>query len=280
MSSLFPSGPQLPDFKSLVVEGSYHPSAPIYLALSHAANSPDTRTIMITPSRQAMALSLQNYNDDWISMHSGEGNVVDLSSCITVFYPPSPAHFSFLISMLSIDEQSASFNPTTTLDRPASLVILHELSAYFWPDVQENPNGHSWTLSSYLTLVVRTLASFAALSSVERTSTDIALVLFDSQLDHLKLPVLKHPTAASYKPPSKLENVAFFVQKYFELLAIFEEDEMFLNSSQEDENEGLDRQQRKRMQIFSHTQTEAVETCRWVEQANPGSGGVVFVWDG
>ncbi|KAJ7490293.1 hypothetical protein B0H11DRAFT_2009945 [Mycena galericulata] len=280
MPSLFPSGPQLPEFKSLIVKGSYHPSAPIHLALSHTANFPTTRTLMITPSREEMALALQNYNDNWISVHSGEGNVLDLSSCITVFYPPTPAHFSFLMSMLSIDDRNSSLNPTTTLDRPPSLIILHDLSAYFWLDVQDNPNGHPWTLSSYLTLVARTLASFAALSPAEsRMSSSIALALFDSQLDRLKLPILKHPTATANKPPSKPENVAFFVQKYFELVAVFDEDEMFLNSSQEDENEGVDRQHRNRVQFFRQKQNEAFEIHRWVEQVDASSGGVVFLWD-
>ncbi|KAJ7129368.1 hypothetical protein C8R44DRAFT_776629 [Mycena epipterygia] len=137
MPSLFPSGPELPDFRSLVVKGAYHPSAPVHLALSNAAKCPETRTLLITPSRQAMADALRDYNDEWISVHSGRGNVLELSSCITVFYPPSPAHFAYLMTMLSTDDQSPSLHPTTTLDRPPSLVILHELSAYFLPDDSE-----------------------------------------------------------------------------------------------------------------------------------------------
>ncbi|KAJ6538517.1 hypothetical protein DFH09DRAFT_1177107 [Mycena vulgaris] len=277
MPSLFPSGPDLPDFKSLVVKGPYHPSAPIYLALSHAAKFPATRTLLITPSREAIAIALRNYNDDWITMHSGQGKILELSSCITVFYPPSPAHFSFLMSMLSTDEQSPSLHPTTTLDRPPSLIILHELSAYFLPDANE----HSWTLSSYMTLVARTLSSFASLSSAARTptsSTAISLALFDSQLDNLKLPVLNHPTVPGRKP-SRAENVAFFVQKYFDLVTVFDEDDMFLHSSQEDEENELTRQRRNRMQFFRHGQNEAFETHRWVEQPDLSSGGIVFVWD-
>lgn len=128
-------------------------------------------------------------------------------------------------------------------------------------------------------------------------STDIALVLFDSQLDNLKLPVLKHPPAAGNKKASKLEHVAFFVQKYFELVAVFEEglfhfvvdlklelhrhtDDMFLNSSQEDENEALDRQRRNRMQIFRHNQNEAFETHRWVERPDVNSGSIHFCLGG
>ncbi|KAJ7639106.1 hypothetical protein FB45DRAFT_695854, partial [Roridomyces roridus] len=193
----FPSGPQLPDFDSMVVKGSYHPSAPIHCALSNASSFPDTQTLLVTPSRESISSALQNYNDDWIVRHSGEGNVLDLSSRITVLYPPSPAHFSFLMSMLSIDDNLSSINVATTLVRPPSLLILHELSAYFYPDFEANPSEP---------LEPRIPPSYTLPS----------LILFDSHLDHLKLPILKHPSAGSKRPASKLENVAFFVQKYFD----------------------------------------------------------------
>jgi len=278
MASLFPSGPALPDFKSLIVKGSYHPSAPIHLSLSHSTNFPDTRILMITPSRETMAAALRDHNDEWMSVHSGEGKILQLSECTTVFYPPSPAHFAYLVSMLTTEDHAQSLNsPTTILEQAPSLVILIELSAYFLSDVQTNPNGHPWTLSSYMTLVARTLASFAALSSPG--SSDIALVLFDSQLDHLKLPVLKNPTNGANRKPSKPENVAFFVQKYFDMIAVFEEDdEFFVNSSQEDETE-MDAQQRNRMHIFRRGQNVPFETQRWVERPGGSNGGTVFIWD-
>ncbi|KAJ7284095.1 hypothetical protein C8J57DRAFT_1294378 [Mycena rebaudengoi] len=280
MASLFPSGPKLPEFASLLVKGSYHPSAPIHLALSHAAHFPGTRTLLITPSRQTMVLALQNYNDDWISTHSGKGKTLDLASLATAYYPPSPAHLALLLTILSTDDRRPSLNPTTTLDRPPSLIILHELSAYFLPDVHANPNGHSWTLSSYMTLVVRAFSSFAALSSTQSDSPRISLALFDSQLDQLKLPVLRHPAAEENKSPSRLENVAFFVQKYFDLVAVFEEDTMFLNSSQEEENEELGRPRRNQMQLFRSSKLTPIETLRWIEQvSNQNSGGVQFLWD-
>ncbi|KAF8213870.1 hypothetical protein K438DRAFT_1563454 [Mycena galopus ATCC 62051] len=137
MASLFPSGPALPDFKSLLIKGPYHPSAPIHLALSHATNLPDTSILMVTPSRDTMATALRDHNDDWISAHSGQGSVLELSSCTTVFYPPSPAHFAYLMSILTTDDQTQG---STILDQAPSLVILIELSAYFLSDVQTNPS--------------------------------------------------------------------------------------------------------------------------------------------
>ncbi|KAJ6490281.1 hypothetical protein C8R47DRAFT_977489 [Mycena vitilis] len=140
MASLFPSGPPLPDFKSLVVKGPYHASAPIHLALSHAANVPTTRILMVAPSRETMADALRDHNDDWISVHSGQGKTLELSSCTTVFYPPSPAHFAYLMSMISTDFRSPGLDPTVILDQAPSLIILIELSAYFLSDVEANPS--------------------------------------------------------------------------------------------------------------------------------------------
>ncbi|KAJ6628952.1 hypothetical protein B0H10DRAFT_105898 [Mycena sp. CBHHK59/15] len=129
------------------------------------------------------------------------------------------------------------------------------------------------------------LASYPWLSySKSDSRSGIALALFDSQLDQLKLPVLKHPADNEDKKPKPPENVAFFVQKYFDLVAVFEEDPMFLSSSQEDEKE-MNNQRRNRLQLFHRGKREAVETYSWVEQSavpntNPRSGGVIFIWDG
>jgi hypothetical protein len=81
MSSLFPPpGPQLPPFKTLLVKGKYHSSAPIHLSLSHIARSNDFEVIIITPSRQKIATALQEYNDDWLTANSGLGAITCISS--------------------------------------------------------------------------------------------------------------------------------------------------------------------------------------------------------
>jgi hypothetical protein len=53
-------------------------------------------------------------------------------------------------------------------------------------------------------------------------SCELSLALFDSQLDTLKLSILKQPATDTGKPIRK-ELVALYVQKYFELSAVFEE---------------------------------------------------------
>ena len=80
MSSLFPPpGPQLASFKTLLVKGKYHPSAPIHLSLSHIARSNDSEAIIITPSRKKITAALQEYNDDWLAVNSGLGAITCIS---------------------------------------------------------------------------------------------------------------------------------------------------------------------------------------------------------
>lgn len=87
MSTLFPtswSGPDLPPFRTFLVKGSYHPSAPIHLCLSHTCTRPHSRTLLLTPSRSNFIRSLAEFNDDWLSTHSGHGKLVELSSGIEI----------------------------------------------------------------------------------------------------------------------------------------------------------------------------------------------------
>jgi hypothetical protein len=81
MPSLFPHpGPQLPSFKTLLVKGNYHPSAPIHLSLSLITRLNDSEAVIITPSRQKFATALQEYNDEWLTSNSGLGATTCLSS--------------------------------------------------------------------------------------------------------------------------------------------------------------------------------------------------------
>ncbi|CAK5275443.1 unnamed protein product [Mycena citricolor] len=217
MLSLFPCelGLSLPDFRSILVTGPYHASAPVHLLLSRATLFPGTRAVLITPSQGVIAAALQEHNDAWLSTHFGQGRTLELSWCTTVYYPPTPAHFAFLLSMLSTDVDKTPSE--TVLEGQPSLVVLVELSAYFLGDVQVNPDRHSWTLSSYMSLIARVWAFVGGLGK----DSPVSVALFDSGLDRLKLPIVKNPSAES-KRPSKDENAIFFVQKYFDTMAVFE----------------------------------------------------------
>lgn len=79
-------GPPLPNFRTLLIKGQYHASAPIHLALSYLAESsdPNAEVIFITPSREAIVRALHTHNDDWLVMNSGCGDVTALSARIKI----------------------------------------------------------------------------------------------------------------------------------------------------------------------------------------------------
>lgn len=85
---LFPHpGPTLPPFETLLVKGPYFPSAPLHLCLSHLRSEPHARkALVLTPRRQAFAAALEEFNDQWLTTHSGKGEIADLLSKTDVLY--------------------------------------------------------------------------------------------------------------------------------------------------------------------------------------------------
>ncbi|KAI0776032.1 hypothetical protein BD413DRAFT_470117 [Trametes elegans] len=135
MYSLFPApiDPTLPEFQSLLVKGPYHASAPVHLLLSHSAVHPEAKAILLTPCRSTIQHALVDMNDEWLDRKSGHGRVGAASRRTEVFYPPTLAHLRLLLSMLH-EYDGVLHHAKTTLDVAPSLLVLHELSAYF--DVQ------------------------------------------------------------------------------------------------------------------------------------------------
>lgn len=228
MPSLFPQpGPSLPTFRTLLVKGSYHPSAPIHLSLSCTSKATDSHAILISPSRQNLTMALQEYNDEWLKLNSGLGDVSSLSARVKLFYPPSPAHLCLLLSTFvvpsSAETNAAWLNAKTTLATPPSLIILHEPSAYFLSN--DRLTSSKWTLSSYISLITHALSSLTFLSRKGQTRPgDVSFALFDSRLDQLRLPMSKQPTYHrdddENRPIPRLETVYNFVQKYFEWFVV------------------------------------------------------------
>ncbi|KAF8559019.1 hypothetical protein OG21DRAFT_1403584 [Imleria badia] len=227
----------LPRFKSLLVHGPCSPAAPIRLSLSVP---PPHHALLFTPSRDALLQALQNDNDEWLNTHSGTGTVASMSSRVTVFYPPSPKHFVAVLAMLRTHDVSAPSVPVVpqvTLDRAPTLLVLHEPSAYFLSDQEEH------TLSSYLLLITHALSTVEYLSSqslmyvvsfvprgytYRRSSPPASLVVFDTRLDQLKLPVLRTPPRNVFderddsEDVPRPESVLFFAERYFELSGTFQ----------------------------------------------------------
>ncbi|KAG0705466.1 hypothetical protein DFH29DRAFT_906622 [Suillus ampliporus] len=222
MARMFPSSdPCLPPYKSLIVQGDYHPSAPIHLCLSAPTGA---KALLLSSSRQALIHSLREYNDEWLLTESGTGNTCHSSSKVDIFYPPTPNHLVALLSAFRAQEASkpVPVDAKATLDSVPSLLVLHELSAYFLPMNENKPH----TIASYLLLVTHALALANFLSP--EPQTPMRLTLFDSQLDKLKLPVLRAPTFSMFNgeessdETSRPESVAFLAHRYFEWAGTFD----------------------------------------------------------
>ncbi|KAG2058878.1 hypothetical protein BDR06DRAFT_875496 [Suillus hirtellus] len=205
MARMFPtSDPSLPPYKSLIIQGDYHPSAPIHMCLSVTTGA---KALLLSSARQALIRSLQEYNDEWLLSNSGTGNTCRSSSEVDIFYPPTPNHLVVLLSAFRTHEASnpVPLDSKATLDSVPSLLVLHELSAYFLPMNENKP------------YVLFALAV-----------TPMRFALFDSQLDKLKLPVLRTPTVPVFDGEEsgdetpRPESVAFVAQKYFEWVGTFD----------------------------------------------------------
>ncbi|KZV63847.1 hypothetical protein PENSPDRAFT_757664 [Peniophora sp. CONT] len=214
MTTLFPlPSPTLPDFTTLLVAGPLHASAPIHLCLSHLANRPGTTALLISPSRQTFLNSLIELSDDWINECGGFGAVSSLLAKVTSLYPPTPLHLAVALSMLKVagHTDEPAFTAKVPLAAPPALIVLNEPSTFF----VDEPSA---TLSSYLgvvTIALETIASFG--------TTTTALVVIDSRLHELKLPLVEGPGdgGRAYVP-----HLAFdLARQYFEWIALIEQDD-------------------------------------------------------
>ncbi|KAI0720198.1 hypothetical protein C8T65DRAFT_705824 [Cerioporus squamosus] len=158
MASLFPRPcPQLPDYLSLLVKGLYHASAPVHLLISHTADDPEARAILLTPRRDAIKNDLVDLNDAWISEYSGHGRNAAAAQRIEMFYPPSLAHLRLLLSMLH-EYDDVLHHAKTTLDTAPTLLVLHEISDYF------TAQSSDATVSAYLSVITSAMALTASWS--------------------------------------------------------------------------------------------------------------------
>ncbi|KAF9013353.1 hypothetical protein BDQ17DRAFT_1537026 [Cyathus striatus] len=289
MLSLFPQpGPSLRDFQTLLVKGAYHSSAPVHLLASHISQSENARGVLITPSRSKILKSLVEFNDDWIANNALLGHVAPIFSRVSVFYPPSPAHLSMLLSVLRTANMpeppvALEINRETALVTAPSIVILHEPASYFTSRGIHDRN--TWTVSSYLTLIARV---FRWISVVEKAfdtpHRPIIFALFDSQLDNLKLPLVKMPSKRydigneAYEA-ERNESVLLLAEKYFECIATFKEDIAEVPSSQ-DEELMTDHPNWRHLELFRRDRPDELETFRWLEseyqQGNKNTTKFVF----
>ncbi|PPQ95479.1 hypothetical protein CVT26_008507 [Gymnopilus dilepis] len=275
MLSLFPppQPPPLPDFSSILIAGPYHQSALIHLALSATASTPPGSSIIFAPSKDALKEGLQLLNDAWLTAHSGEGATVEISSKVTIFYPPTPAHLCLLLSLLHVsNEKSLEYtwaSSQTVLPTAPNLIIITELSSYFLnPDDESSSSSSDLTLPSYLNLVNRILIS---LSSMKRSSTGALpkLALFDSRLSNFKLPVTNQHqrlfSDGSSSHPQEMQALPL-VERFFQWVGIFEEDSAFVPSSQGEESTLEGQFKQLRMYRPNDETDTGVQFVTWTEK--------------
>ncbi|KAI9000929.1 hypothetical protein BD414DRAFT_574435 [Trametes punicea] len=183
MTTLFPHPtPVLPAFQSILVKGKYHASAPVHLVYSYVAQDPDAKAILLTPHRGMFEDALVDLNDEWVDQTSGHGRVCAATRRTEIFYPPTLGHLRLLLSMLH-EYDGVLHDSKTTLDVAPSLLVLHEISSYF------GSSSSDPTVSSYLSVISSALALAASWSP--RCLQSSKLVIFDSGVSNLKLPILK-----------------------------------------------------------------------------------------
>lgn len=67
MPRVFPApSPSLGPFTSLLLRGPLPPSAAVHLCLSHVAEQPSGRAILITPSRASLVDAIKETADPWM----------------------------------------------------------------------------------------------------------------------------------------------------------------------------------------------------------------------
>ncbi|KAH8106131.1 hypothetical protein BXZ70DRAFT_417776 [Cristinia sonorae] len=161
MATIFPRpSPSLPPFKTLLIQGPYHPSAPLHLCLSHSTLSPTNSALVISPSRSKLQAALKESNEGWLYDHGGDGTTCSSSTRVQLLYPPTASHLALVLTSLheaNVAGKSA-YIPKVTFDVAPTLVVLCELSSYVTDDSAS-------TVSSYLTLVTQALTSAATLST-------------------------------------------------------------------------------------------------------------------
>ncbi|KLO05522.1 hypothetical protein SCHPADRAFT_946847 [Schizopora paradoxa] len=226
-------GPSLPPFETLLIRGPYPPSAPIHLSISHlktlenddevVASRRTSGVVMLSPNRQAFTSTLEDFNDGWLTSNAMTGNYASLLSKVNIYYPPTPTHWMLLLSLMKPLSKAPHPLKHGLLKTAPSLLILHEPSTYFL-----EAGSSSGLLSHYLQLITSALATASFLSACEPSMKSIPVVLFDSRLAQLKMPIVRRvdsprrrrssssDSRASKDEGVRNDRVSTFVEKYFQ----------------------------------------------------------------
>ncbi|CAE6516494.1 unnamed protein product [Rhizoctonia solani] len=146
------------------------------------------KPVLVSSSSTHLSSQLEEYNDVWLHEHAMTGAVAEHLHQIDIFYPPTHKHFRLLLARLrTYSTPSSEADMKTCVTRVPTLLILHELSRYFLTgDDPELP-----TLSTYMQLVIDAIACLTFLYNSTGSSTRPRLILFDSHLANLTLPLFR-----------------------------------------------------------------------------------------
>ncbi|KAH8830182.1 hypothetical protein DL96DRAFT_922274 [Flagelloscypha sp. PMI_526] len=214
MSLFPPGGPGLPEFRSLLVSGCIHATAPIHLCLSLLRKSPPSaQAIIVTPSASKFAESLSSFSEAWFSQYALTGETALLMSRIRILSPETPAELAVILSELHIVKDRiqvpSPLSKNTVLSSSPVLLVLHDVSSYFFPTPVVK---HEWTAAPYINLIIKSLALQRIVAD---TNPEFRLAVVENGLDQLNLPLVSNDDADDPRLHDTHSLVALLT-KYFE----------------------------------------------------------------
>ncbi|KAF7776393.1 hypothetical protein Agabi119p4_4786 [Agaricus bisporus var. burnettii] len=254
MLSLFPppAGPFLPPFSSLFVQGSYHQSSIIYLAIGHVLQSSKHEALVISSSPAKFKQKLSSAFNESSSGFLNTNKIKTAMLRIIVIYPPSPAHLSLLISTLDGTQFASELtclwaglpvSPTENL----SLIILDDISASF-SEIDRNPPA-----LSFISMMNRLRQTISRITTARASANPISVACFEASL---------------FERQSHLEGVT---RELFQLIIQFREVEVLSDPAGE-------KQTRKRISTWNGDEHTSIE---YIERLTPGGAKVEyeFLWE-
>ncbi|KDR83340.1 hypothetical protein GALMADRAFT_150470 [Galerina marginata CBS 339.88] len=167
-------------------------------------------------------------------------------------------------------------NPQIVQATAPSLIILTQLSRYFLTSSDGDSPASAFTISSYLSLVNRI---FVLVSNLKESSlaSPPKLAIFDSGLLKFKLPVTNQPSNVLFDDsdhrPQEIQILPV-AEKLFEWVGIFEDDSLYVPSSQGEETTA-EGEQRRQLRLYrvgrEDNDNDNVHTISWTEVACPST---------
>ncbi|KZW04043.1 hypothetical protein EXIGLDRAFT_716059 [Exidia glandulosa HHB12029] len=194
---------------------------PLQLCLSVLRDAPPgERVLLLSSSLYDWREALVQLNDQFLDDACGNSNAAHLLSRIDVFHPPTRKHWKLLLSALRVIS-CGDPDPTSAYVLPClpAMIVLCEPSHYFSDEDRKGAD----VLSDYVALITDALAASRSWPRHADGDARPSLVLFDSLLDILELPIIRQaqPHAGlqtrdqSLKPPRQ-EGVLRATEKYFD----------------------------------------------------------------